>query len=371
MADDNENNPAFQLLGKVLPGGWKVIERIKPSVYSTGGNFSVGYIVESTKSGEKAFLKALDYSRALKSPDPPRALEAMTSAYNFERNILERCKEKNLDKIVKAVADGKYDVEGTSGFSLVNYLIFELADGDSRKYLDLAGTFDKAWSLRSLHHIGTGLRQLHGQSIAHQDLKPSNVLVFKGNSSKIGDVGRAAFKGHIPPHENYVIPGDPTYAPPELLFGHIDPDWNRRRRGCDLYLLGSMVLFFFMNIGMTTAIVEEMNSVHLPNSLSGTFSGTFLEALPYIRNAFGEVIEIFRVHLQQKFPIINLPNLEKTLHQKLHSMLPEMVQQLCEPEPILRGHPLNRVGLHDPLSLERYISQFNLLAIEAEYILRR
>jgi hypothetical protein len=32
---------------------------------------------------------------------------------------------------------------------------------------------------------------------------------------------------------------------------------------------------------------------------------------------------------------------------------------------------LNRVGLHDPLSLERYISQFNLLAIGAEHILRR
>ena len=58
MADDNENNPAFQLLGKVLSGGWKVIERIMPSVHSTGGNFSVGYIVESTRSGEKAFLKA-------------------------------------------------------------------------------------------------------------------------------------------------------------------------------------------------------------------------------------------------------------------------------------------------------------------------
>ena len=77
---------------------------------------------------------------------------------------------------------------------------------------------------RSLHHIAVGLQQIHGQGIAHQDLKPSNVLVFNGNNSKIGDFGRSAYKGHIPPHENNNVAGDLTYAPPELLYGYVDPD---------------------------------------------------------------------------------------------------------------------------------------------------
>src|SRR5262249_27237780 len=122
----------------------------------------------------------------------------------------------------------------------------ELADsGDVRKYLDVAARFDSAWVLRSLHHVATGLRQLHSAGIAHQDVKPSNVLVFDAKISKVADLGRASSQGESPPHEDHHIAGDPEYAPPELCYHHVVPDWNQRRLGCDAYLLGSMVVFFF------------------------------------------------------------------------------------------------------------------------------
>ena len=221
---------------------------------STGGCFSVCYIVEDIK-GKKAFLKALDFSKAFKEIDPIFALKILTEAYYFEREVLTKCRNEKLDHVVLAIDDG---IVRFSDGGVVPYLIFELADGDVRRQASVSEQFSIAWSLRSLHHIAVGLKQLHGQGIAHQDLKPSNVLVFNGDTSKIGDFGRSAYKGHAPPHENNPIPGDPTYAPPELLYGYMNSDWNSRRFGCDAYLLGSMTIFFFLGVGATTLILKAI-----------------------------------------------------------------------------------------------------------------
>lgn len=78
--------PAQQLVGRELPNGWKVKELIGRPETSTGGHFSTSYIVYS-KNGRRAFLKAMDYTKALESQDPAKELQAMTVAYNFERDL--------------------------------------------------------------------------------------------------------------------------------------------------------------------------------------------------------------------------------------------------------------------------------------------
>ena len=136
---------------------------------------------------KEQFLKALDFSKAFKHLDPARALQPLIEAYNFERDILKRC--KSLSRVVTAISDGTARV-GESELDVVQYLVFELADGDLRSFRDVSGQFNTAWSLRSLHHVATALEQLHGQGIAHQDIKPSNILVFDGDSCKLSDLGR-------------------------------------------------------------------------------------------------------------------------------------------------------------------------------------
>jgi hypothetical protein len=73
----------------MLEGNWRVVERLEKHPAGTGGRFSESYVVESER-GNRAFLKAVDYVEALDSPEPARALEAMTQAYNFERDLLGR-----------------------------------------------------------------------------------------------------------------------------------------------------------------------------------------------------------------------------------------------------------------------------------------
>ena len=108
-----------------MKNGWKVIGLIKPPPGSTGGRFSVGYIVRDI-DGKEAYLKALDFSGAFQAPDPARELEAMTSAYNFERDLLAKCKINRLRRIVTPIDDGTVFVSEKFGpLGNVCYLIFE------------------------------------------------------------------------------------------------------------------------------------------------------------------------------------------------------------------------------------------------------
>lgn len=334
--------PAQQLLGMTLDGGWKVVEAVVRSPRGTGGNFSHGYIVQNAR-GTRAFLKALDYSRALRAPDPATALKALTDAYIFERDVLHKCRDKRLDRVVVAITDGTVRVAGEP----VQYLILELAEADARSHANAAARFDTAWTLRALHHVSTGVSQLHREGIAHQDVKPSNVLSFEGGTlSKLGDLGRAAHQGHTPPHEWLNIAGDPSYAPPELLYQYLDPDWTRRRCGCDAYLLGSMVVFFFTGVGATALLRKELHPAHAWDRWTADFDSV----LPYVRDAFGRVVAFVRQQLPAALTDDIVP----------------IVKELCEPDVRLRGHPMNRSARGNQFSLERYISRFDLLARRSE-----
>ena len=97
--------PATLLTGRTLDNGWQVNELLDRPITSTGGHFSTSYIVYSPR-GEKAFLKAMDYQMALESSDPAKSLEIMTAAFNFERNLLEKCKSNRLSRIVRVLDGG-------------------------------------------------------------------------------------------------------------------------------------------------------------------------------------------------------------------------------------------------------------------------
>ena len=342
--------PAERLVGLILEGGWKVTERHTRGPGSTGGAFSVGYYVVNEK-GRKAFLKALDISSALSSADPARAIQALTEGYNFERDVLNLCRDRRLDRIATAIADGTTRIPEAGDAGAVPYLIFELADGDVRSQIDFSQRFDVALRLRALHHIATGLWQLHKQAIAYQDLKPSNVLVFNNDESRITDLGRAAVQGKTPPHETLTVQGDWRYAPPELMFNQTSDNWYVRRQGCDLYLLGSMVVYFFAGSAMTPELLKETPPSHRPD----TWTGTYSEVLPVLRKAFGNVLD----HLK---PIIE---------PEYRSELMEIIVQLCDPDIARRGYPKARGNGAMQFSIERYVSKFNLLASKAEFGFRK
>lgn len=340
---------AQSLEGIDLPNRWHVERRIARPPGSTGGLFSERYIV-SNGASSSAFLKALDYSEALRSPHTPLVLQAMTNAFLYEQQLLERCARARMTHVVRALESGSTEVPGFGPLSKVDYIIFEWADSDIRHARDHRDPIDKAWSLRALHHVAVGLWQLHGAGITHQDLKPSNVLVFEGSLSKIADLGRAAQEGIQAPHEELVIAGDLAYAPPELLYGEVDSNLANRRRATDLYSLGSLGMFLYAGLGTTAALAKE-----LPHQLIwGNHPGTYADVLPYVREAFAR----------------SLGHLADVLDQESRDPIIAIVRELCDPDPTRRGDPWARNRAGHPYSLERYVSRLDLLARRAELGLR-
>ena len=147
---------AQQLEGQRLEDDWTVVRAIERPACATGSCFSRGYIVQSA-TGREAYLKALDFSRAFTSDDPAKVLQHITAMFNFERALCQKCRTSKLSRVVKIITDGKHYVDPSKPTSVVQYLVFELADGDARTRLDALERLDTAWALRALHHVATAL----------------------------------------------------------------------------------------------------------------------------------------------------------------------------------------------------------------------
>ncbi len=345
-------HPHECLEGLTLKSEWTVVRRIERPPGASGGHFSCGYLVENPR-GKKGYLKALDfYSRLPASKDPARALEPLLKAFNFERDLLALCRTRRLSRVVMALDDGAVTVPGMAGPATVQYIIFELADGDIRSQMKVADRLDVAWVLRSLHHIAVGLDQLHRIGVSHQDLKPSNVLLFdEERLSKLADLGRASHQGTEPPHYSFTVPGDQGYAPPEALYGAPLLSSEARRRGLDAYHLGSMIASLFTTVAMTPLIIMGLETkFHWRR-----WTGNYEDALLFLRPAFADAVDYVLAEVPEEY----------------RREIGEALRQLCDPDPDHRGHPRDRAGIGSSYALHRYVSSFNKLARTAEYELTR
>jgi len=341
-------NPAESLLGVTLEGGWKVIEIVKKKPGDTGGHFSVCYLVERDK--KRAFLKALDLTDALQQQDFVAALNYMTTAFIFERDLLYKCKENHLSKIVTPLGHGQVTFEGQPSFYNVYYIIFEMADSNLRNQIAKMQVFDLAWILRSLHHTAVALEQLHKSGIAHQDLKPSNVLIFN-KESKVGDLGRSSDINLPSANDKYMVPGDRTYAPFELFYSFNAKNDFQLRYASDLYHLGSLVFFYFLHKNLQEIIWLQIIKHDISKNLTKT---DFYADLPFFQEGFTYALNV-------------LSNEIKRYSNNLCKDIIPLVKMLCEIDPYKRGHIENRRTNLNQYSLERFISSFDLLAKKVEY----
>lgn len=246
--------------------------------------------------------------------------------------------------MVRAIDSGKIDWPGAPG-GMIFYLIFEQATADARSLMENLRHIDLSWKLETLHQVTVALHQLHGAQIAHQDVKPSNVLSFGPLGSKLGDLGRACCMELAAPHADEAIAGDPDYAPPELLYNSVSLDWHARRLGCDLYLLGSMVVYLFTHQATTHLLVGNLPLELRP----GAWGDSHRAALSFLREAFHRTVESFAEHVSNAL---------------LRDRLVDTVRQMCDPDPALHGYPTNRFGHGNQYSVEQYMSVFDRLAYD-------
>lgn len=332
---------AASLKGLVLDTGWKVVDQLSPGRNSTGGTFSHSYHVE--RGAEKGFLKAFDFSDAFEPGEETiEFLKLLTSAYEHERDLLTLCRQGRMSHVVVAIEHGNVQVPTFDLLSgRVYYIIFEMADGDVRRQMDLNKRFDTGWSLRALRDVCLGLSQVHRQMIAHQDIKPSNVLAYGKQGFRISDFGRASLKGRSAPHDGQSVAGDRSYAPPELLYEFISPDFGPRRMGCDVYMLGNLASFMFTGANITASILSRLDPQFHPNKWNGTYE----QVLPYVEEAFSRT----------------LAEIEKVIDPLAREFTIRLIRETCNPNLARRGHSRG-VGGMNQYSLERYVQQLEAFA---------
>jgi serine/threonine protein kinase len=338
------SNAAENLEGTLLDTGWKVVKRIPKGDNSTGSFFSVCYLVE--KNGETCFLKAFDFAKFFSIAPGKRVVDVisdMSTAFRYERDLSELCQNSRITKVAFVKESGEQYVANYT-ISFVPYLIFDLAEGDVRNKLSIAKKIDNAWKLNSLHSIAVGLKQLHAIGVSHQDLKPSNILIFD-NNSKIGDLGRSISATLDSPFRSLPFSGDYNYAPPEILYGEIEPNLFKRTYLSDCYLLGSMIMFYFTGVGMSAAIKGNLSY----NISWEQWQGSFDDVKHYLLQSFEICIAWLQTILQVE------------MSPQLATEITDVVKGLCYPLPEKRGHPKNLGSSTTNYNLERYVSKLNLL----------
>lgn len=345
-------SPAKRLSGMVLNEKWKVGDRLLVGVQAggkgTGGNFSVSYRVSSLDGKINAFLKAFDFHKTLlESQQNQNFMEVMASVmgdYQFEDKLNDICLTRRFKKVVKVLDKGQVVVDNNF-LNIVPYLIMEMADcGDIRGFVEISGELSLAAKLEYLKDVTTGLNQLHSARISHQDLKPSNVMVFTDQGAKIGDLGRASLQGHNHWYDDADIAGDMTYAPIEQLYGFRANEWIDRRERCDLYQLGSVICFLMLGTTLNAMLKQNIPLSAAPQYWGGE-GNSYTDALPYLEHAFNISIEQFN-------------SLEPAwLGQKLS----DIVIRCSHPRVERRG-AVKTIGMKKPvLGLDRLVSEFDYL----------
>jgi serine/threonine protein kinase len=348
------------LIGAKLKDGWTITSRITRKAKQTGGAFSYGY--RAQRGGDEAYLKAYDFERVFQADEPMKELEKTVKSFNFEVEVLDLCARSNMKRIVRAIAHGVIDNDKVP-FGKLYYLLFELAEDDIRGQV-IADNSGKdvakiAWSLRSLHQIAAALQQLHARGIFHQDLRPSNILVFDGHKvSKLADFGRSHCAAMDAPHDEARVPGAWRYAPPELLYDAPLPDKKSQRAAAELYLFGSMIFFFVMHVPMTPELMTLMRPEHRMALFGGTNLGVyFRDVLPFLVDGHDQLLRLFKMRLTELL----------SGDQNSAEKITDLLRYATLPDPALRGHPsARRIKFGNPYELQRFVSAFNLIAWAVE-----
>lgn len=338
---------AHLLEGRILDGGWLVGKKIEKSNKGSVGIYSCYY--EVSQGDRKGFLKAFDYSNAAKITDNFAAeIHNITATFNLEKEILEICRDNGCKNVIEILDTGATNIPEATEYPRVEYLILELAEGNINEALE-DPKISLEWKIRSLHQLAKGLSELHKLSIAHQDIKPANIVKLPSGLTKVSDLGSAASvkkkETELPFIQRNRYAGTWSYAPPELLYGYVSNDNIVRRIGCDLYLLGSMISFYFTNMNMTSLI---------RNNLSDSLCWTDPRNIGKYEEYKAYLIQAFEIALQDVESQIE--------HDFIKENVIESIRYLCNPDPMLRGHKKNIAEIGSNYSLERFVTLFDLMA---------
>ena len=332
------------LIGVVIYQRWRLERLLHAKPPETGGNFGVGYVATDLLEGDERFVKVIDYQRGIN--DPFRLADFLKEA-EFEVIAHNAC--LRMSKVVRMIDHGKLVFRTKGDDSLYTYLclVQEKGEGDIKSHIDFAPDRSTAWKLWVLRDVALAARQMELAHLAHNDIKPSNVIRFSNNGSrepiKLGDVGRIVTRNGSGPFDKAPWAGDPAHRPIEAEYGWQEPEWMNRCTAADAYMLGNLICFLFAGSSLTERITNSMPDEFKPGRLG------YRDALDLVRHTWNTVLT------DQV-----LPSFPTGIRDKLGSI----IRWMTDPDPSVRGEPsARRAGT---IGFDRIVSHLERLALQAQ-----
>jgi eukaryotic-like serine/threonine-protein kinase len=342
-------NPAEQLEGSVLDGGWVIHDKLSTTDAQERRACTVCYAGKGP-AGEDVFVKAVDF-RHVDLEGDTEWLGRMVGQYNNEKAIAALCADESLSRVIRLLAHGKVEVAG----SAVQYLVFEREDDSIHQKVEeySPGFAAVADRLLLLHGVASAVRQLHGVSTAHHDIALRNTVARKRDGRiQLCDLGAASCRDMAaPPHDSHSMIGDIAHAPIEAHYNYEHPDWAGRHFGCDCYLVGSLLYELLTSAPLTFAMLVSVPKEISPEHWKGE---RYADLVPHLREALEATLD----GSMDLFPA------------EIAEEVATIIRELCDPDPAMRGHPLSANGGPGRYSLERYVSTFDRLTLKMRLALR-
>ena len=332
---------AKELVGYVVADRWEFTTLQYETKPNTGGNFGVGYFVNDRVDRVERFIKVVDFRARLADISQ---LTALLQVANFEVEMHKYC--VRMSKVVRMLEHGQLFFVTPDGreYSFL-CLVLEKGEGDIKSHVNFLPDQSPYWKLWVLRDVALAATQIERGNLAHNDIKPSNVIRFESKGTehniKLGDIGRAVTKSGSGPFDGIDWAGDPRHRPIELMYGWKEPEFQNRHTAADAYMLGNLMSFLFVGASLTERIVNSLPAEHRP----GVHQGSYEQVLDIVRHAWMTVV---REQIAPSFP--------PEVRQELTALL------LCltDPDPRVRGDAAaRRQGL---VGMDRIHSKLELLA---------
>jgi hypothetical protein len=339
---------ANELVGITLCDRWEVRNLLHAGQQETGGNFGVGYVVYDLVDKQDRFLKVVDYRARMRHISQ---LAQLLKEAEFEVAVQKYCTDKRMSKVVKMIANGELVFRRTADAEEYTFLaiVMEKGEGDIKDHVHYAPNQSPYWKLSVLRDVALAILQIERANLAHNDVKPSNVIRFKSNGDshlvKLGDIGRVVRKDGQGPFDGMDWAGDPRHKPIETLYGWKEPEWQNRRTAADAYMLGNLMSYLFVGASVTERIVNSLSPEYRP----GTYMGGFRQVLDVVRHTWLSIVE---TQIAPAFPA------------ELRDELKNIFCWLTEPDPRERGDKsARRTGM---IGMDRIHSRLVRLSLDAQ-----
>lgn len=196
------------------------------------------------------------------------------SVVDFDNEAVLLQQLGSCDGVIKFVDSGveQISMQAAQGITVpisVSFLVLSRASGSvDELILDPAVRANLSWieRLQIWRDVIKAVRQMHGQGVAHRDLKASNcLLMVRGNLTvaKLGDLGRAKdfTLSSTRPIDDYLNGrGDLRFAPPEYL--HLQGESTPAAFiAADYYGLGSVLVELATGQSMTSLALGDLHAL--------------------------------------------------------------------------------------------------------------